>query len=115
MCRAFCRQEAVQGTARDSSRTILPLARRYAARLLLPQFPDLLLVEASAALGGRIKQVGIQAKSAVLIISNELPICALHVLSLRSVAAQTSFWPQSTAEVTHMIQLLSFELDRSPP
>lgn len=32
-------------------------AHRYAARLLLPRFPDLLLVEASHALGGRIKQV----------------------------------------------------------
>ena len=36
-----------------------PVPCRYAARLLLPQFPDLLLVEASAALGGRIKQVGL--------------------------------------------------------
>lgn len=32
-------------------------ACRYAARLLLPKCPDLMLVEASAALGGRIKQV----------------------------------------------------------
>lgn len=33
------------------------LAGLYAARLLLPTFPDLLVVEASPSIGGRIKQV----------------------------------------------------------
>jgi hypothetical protein len=57
----FRSQEARRSILRERSRAADPLPCRYAARLLLPQFPDLLLVEASAALGGRIKQVGLKA------------------------------------------------------
>jgi len=53
-----CEAKPVKACAPSFRRSGTKSGCRYAARLLLPHFPDLLLVEASPSAGGRIKQVG---------------------------------------------------------